>query len=216
MPGALRCTPCLHSEVLMNTPRTLGQYFRNSPWTRSKTTPTAEEILSDDIWTVTLRAQGTRPMTLAVVPDENGCLIWQGATNGSGHAMYNGPAYRHYIVYFYGPIPPGYEVHHTCGNGRCVNPLHLQILTRAQHHEATRRSGQKYGAKLTARQAAEVKRMALAGEAHKDVAAEFGISTPLVSMIKNGHRWADINPADALEEWSRLEPTKPMTIQAAA
>jgi hypothetical protein len=32
-----------------------------------------------------------------------------------------------------GPIPDGYEVHHTCGNGRCINPLHLQVMSENDH-----------------------------------------------------------------------------------
>lgn len=199
----------------MDKEKTLGQYFRNRPWTPLSPQPAAEEILADDIWTVTLRAHGTRPRILAAVPDNNGCLIWQGGTNGSGHAMYNGPAYRHYYIYFYGPIPHGHEAHHTCGNGLCVNPLHLQILTRTQHHEATRRFGQSHGAKLTADQAVEVKRRALAGEPHIEIAGEFGISTPLVSMIKNGQRWAGIDSSDLSDGYSRYRPSKFITHAAA-
>lgn len=30
-------------------------------------------------------------------------------------------------------IPEGFELHHTCHNGWCVNPRHLQLLTFSEH-----------------------------------------------------------------------------------
>ena len=32
-----------------------------------------------------------------------------------------------------GKITPGMVLHHKCGNRRCVNPEHLEMVTRAQH-----------------------------------------------------------------------------------
>lgn len=32
------------------------------------------------------------------------------------------------------PLGDDEQVHHTCENRRCINPLHLQIKTREEHH----------------------------------------------------------------------------------
>lgn len=31
------------------------------------------------------------------------------------------------------PVPPGHDVHHRCETRNCVNPAHLELLTRAEH-----------------------------------------------------------------------------------
>jgi hypothetical protein len=32
-----------------------------------------------------------------------------------------------------GPVPDGFDVHHTCLTRRCVNPDHLESVTRAEN-----------------------------------------------------------------------------------
>lgn len=66
----------------------------------------------------------------------NRCRDWMGARDGAGYACVsmrdtNGEriarrVYRVIVEALSGPIPPGYHVHHTCGNPSCVNPDHLQ------------------------------------------------------------------------------------------
>lgn len=43
--------------------------------------------------------------------------------------------YAHRLLYrmFRGPIPKGRELHHHCSMKRCVNPWHLQPMTRSEH-----------------------------------------------------------------------------------
>lgn len=48
-----------------------------------------------------------------------------------------------------GPVPLGLELHHRCENTGCVNPDHLELLTRPEH--AHRHSGRDRRGKLTAR-----------------------------------------------------------------
>lgn len=67
-----------------------------------------------------------------------GCWEWTGAystlpatprpimrvhTDGTRAPWY---AYRVSYVLFVGAIPDGCDIHHICGNPRCVNPSHLQ------------------------------------------------------------------------------------------
>lgn len=76
---------------------------------------------------------------------ESGCWIFNGQRNQNGYGvLYVGfedgkrlRQFAHRISYeqFVGPIPTDqrYEIHHTCHNPPCVNPAHLQCLTRSQH-----------------------------------------------------------------------------------
>lgn len=69
---------------------------------------------------------------------KSGCLEWQGATvrarygrfiMGSNWLM----AHRVAYVMRYGYVDPKYDIHHTCGNRRCVNTHHLRALYHVEH-----------------------------------------------------------------------------------
>lgn len=67
------------------------------------------------------------------------CELWEGTVSSHGYGTIGGgynKKYIHRVVWEkeHGPIPVGYEVHHTCGNRLCVNILHLQLLTISEHH----------------------------------------------------------------------------------
>lgn len=69
------------------------------------------------------------------------CWIWMGhkSTGGYGQLTYQGKtngAHRVSYIMKHGSIPAGYAVHHTCHTRACVNPDHLEILTRAEHLSA--------------------------------------------------------------------------------
>lgn len=58
------------------------------------------------------------------------CWLWQGNADkyGRGNIFRNGRSASFYRVAYesiHGPLPKGYRVHRTCGNGRCVRPEHL-------------------------------------------------------------------------------------------
>lgn len=82
------------------------------------------------------------------VDDENGCWIWQGATNKSGYGQIQtgrqvggGPKFAHRISYeeHNGKIPEGMVVDHLCykengySNKLCVNPEHLEVVTQSEN-----------------------------------------------------------------------------------
>lgn len=74
--------------------------------------------------------------------DPDGCWAWTGAIDGRGYGnvgrIHLGRRKNwivHRLVYELtrGEIPAGHEVHHTCEERRCVNPAHLEAVTRLEH-----------------------------------------------------------------------------------
>lgn len=62
------------------------------------------------------------------------CLVWQRRLDRNGYPRLGGK-WAHRCVYEHevGPIPAGLELDHTCQNPPCVNPDHLDPVTRAEH-----------------------------------------------------------------------------------
>ena len=78
------------------------------------------------------------PMPVRYLPDENGCWIWRWYVHSSGYGMVRveGRArYAHRVVYeqLRGPVPDGLELDHLCRVRRCVNPEHLEPVTRSEN-----------------------------------------------------------------------------------
>lgn len=66
--------------------------------------------------------------------DKRGCWIWYGQKNESGYGVYRRKG-AHRAVYeeFIGTIPLGLELDHLCKQKNCVNPNHLEPVTRAEN-----------------------------------------------------------------------------------
>lgn len=72
------------------------------------------------------------------VDPDRGCWLWTGSTgrNGYGYFYFDGRpglAHRFSYAYFVGPIPDGLELDHLCRTRRCVNPEHLEPVTRREN-----------------------------------------------------------------------------------
>jgi hypothetical protein len=66
------------------------------------------------------------------------CWVWLWGLNRKGYGrIFEGGRYRlaHRVYYerAHGPIPAGQVLHHTSEVRPCVNPVHLEPLTRAKH-----------------------------------------------------------------------------------
>jgi hypothetical protein len=73
------------------------------------------------------------------IPEPNtGCWLWLGYVNDGYGSMevrrdgryYDRPAHRIAYEAFIGPIPDGLVIDHLCACRTCVNPAHLEAVTR--------------------------------------------------------------------------------------
>jgi hypothetical protein len=71
------------------------------------------------------------------VDEDTGCWVWHGGTaKGYGVIRAHGRQQQaHRISYelFVGPIPEGLDIDHLCRNRPCVNPAHLEPVTRREN-----------------------------------------------------------------------------------
>lgn len=75
-----------------------------------------------------------------------GCWLWTGSKNprgygafclqakpGMGENVSRVCAHRWVFQWWFGNVETGIDVHHTCENPSCVNPLHLKAVPHKQH-----------------------------------------------------------------------------------
>ena len=63
------------------------------------------------------------------------CWLWRGAISSSGYGMVRAPgvtyAHRWAYEHFVGQIAEGLDIDHHCRVRHCVNPMHLEPVTRS-------------------------------------------------------------------------------------
>lgn len=74
----------------------------------------------------------------SVVNEDTGCWNWTGSTNADGYATsrytnYTGLAHRISYIEYVGEIPQGLQIDHLCNVRNCINPEHLEAVTRDEN-----------------------------------------------------------------------------------
>jgi hypothetical protein len=149
----------------------------------------------------------TERLSLYAKPDPSGCTIWTKSRDrfGYGYASVKGRRiYMHRFAWetVNGPIPAGLCALHKCDNPPCCNPDHLFIGTRRDnnadkmakgrqsHGEPHAHRGSSHGhAKLTEQDVIAIRRDWIS---HESVAARYGVSASLISMIRARKIWTHI------------------------
>ena len=140
-----------------------------------------------------IHGHNSRTSPVDYVVDAAGCWIWQRSILprwGYGMAWRDGRhvlAHRWFYEQVHGPVPTGYQLDHLCRNRACVNPAHLEVVTR--------RTNARRGANtiLTAEQVAEIRahRPDAARYGRAALAAKYSVSEATIKDIRTGRTWQD-------------------------
>lgn len=138
------------------------------------------------------------------IEDANGCYLWiraragknahKGLDKGYGCLRIDGiltPAHRAMWEAVNGPIPHGMHILHQCDVTLCVNDAHHKLGTNAENQEEKAVRGLA-PSKISAADAAEIRRRVAAGEYQRVVGTDFGLSQPTVSEIVNRKYWRHV------------------------
>jgi hypothetical protein len=122
------------------------------------------------------------------IDPEKGCHLWAGRLSDAGYARARIGG-RTWLIYKYvweqqnGPTPEGYDLHHRCEIKRCINPDHIELLTRAAHAQQHHT--------LTWDAVREIR--ALRGKVRQiDLAARFGVPQSTISAVQLGKTWKEL------------------------
>jgi hypothetical protein len=74
-----------------------------------------------------------------IEPVPSGCWLWSGGTDPTGYGRFcvadsrMSYAHRYSYEFFTSAIPTGYDIDHLCRVRNCVNPDHLEAVTRSEN-----------------------------------------------------------------------------------
>jgi HNH endonuclease len=114
------------------------------------------------------------------------CLEWGGFINANGYGVcscFNGisrSAHRVAYILTFGPIPDGLEPDHLCKNTACINPFHLEPVTKTVN---IRRSSI---TRLSETLAVEIR---TSTESERTIARRLGVHRCTVNAVRRGVTW---------------------------
>ncbi len=127
------------------------------------------------------------------VVNADGYWIWQRGLNPvSGYGMAS-REYAHRKMYrkYKGEIPEGMQIDHLCRVRACVNPNHLEAVTRSENalRGLTGRQAKVAARRLTDAQVREIR---TSKESNRELAKQHGVSHETIRCVKNGHHYAEV------------------------
>lgn len=119
------------------------------------------------------------------------CWVWQRSKNPNGYGNLRVDkklllAHRWSYERHVGPIPVGLELDHLCRVRACVNPGHLEPVTRTQH---ARRALQ---VRFTEEQVAQIKGSPMGS---RRLARAYDAPRATIMAIRQGRSWKDVEAA---------------------
>jgi hypothetical protein len=148
------------------------------------------------------RTLENRLLSNVAIDEQTGCWNWTGSYFKSlyGRITIDGKnALAHRVSYghFYGEIPDGLFVCHSCNNKRCINPRHLYVGTindnaRDAVLSGDTAKGENNGmAILTREKVVEIKRLIKSRQVvYRKIAEIFGVSRQAIKDIASGRTWS--------------------------
>ncbi len=103
--------------------------------------------------------------------------------------------HREMFKIYYGDIPSGMVVMHTCDNPACIEPEHLKLGTVADNNRDCRNKGRNAkgethgNTRLSKANIADIRRRGENGDVHQRIADDYGVSRRHVSRIIKGEVW---------------------------
>lgn len=130
-----------------------------------------------------------------------GCWLWKRSLDRRGYGLcrvngLRGRAARVAYRAFVGPIPPGYDLHHTCPNRNCINPEHLEPMAHGPHLRLHASSGAWRGVRNSRAKVSEIDvqfiRVARGLLPAQTLADQFGVSLRTIYYIRSGRTWSHV------------------------
>jgi HNH endonuclease len=117
------------------------------------------------------------------------CWDWTGyvAKDGYGSVWLKGkPVQAHIAVYslLIGEVPAGLQLDHLCRNRGCVNPKHLEPVSKKENQR------RRIDLRLSLDAVKEIKDMYSLGHTQQNIATLYGVSQSAVSRVISGEIWA--------------------------
>jgi len=138
------------------------------------------------------KPRGPSKTTRYTVDPETGCWTWLLATSGKyGSTHLDGKglgAHRAEYIKRHGPIPDGLELDHLCRNTLCVNPDHLEPVTKAVNVRRSTCTILTEADVLVMRSRYRTEDVSIA-----QIGRDFGVSRPCASEAVHGRtRWKNL------------------------